>query len=247
MIPKLTKIQVRPDFVDEVYKTLLDAISDGSLAPGVRITQEEIAEQLNVSRSPVLQALRLLKKDGLVCDAPGRGLLITPLNPEWIGHLYQVRGALDMLAARLAAEKKHDIGAELIAAGRKAARGTDVKAMIDADIAFHTAIYRASENPLILETTQLHWVHLRRVMGAVLRSARQRDAIWDEHEAIRKAIAAGDIQLAGQLTEKHAFIARENLISHLGNVLENSVTGRASERAARAPLTKTSALAALGD
>ena len=43
MIPKLTKIPMRQDFVDEVYKTLLDAISDGSLAPGVRITQEEIA------------------------------------------------------------------------------------------------------------------------------------------------------------------------------------------------------------
>jgi DNA-binding GntR family transcriptional regulator len=45
---KLAKIPVRQDFVDEVYKTLLDAISDGSLAPGERITQEQIAEQLNV-------------------------------------------------------------------------------------------------------------------------------------------------------------------------------------------------------
>lgn len=237
MIPQLTKIQERTDFVDEVYKTLLDAISDGSLAPGVRITQEEIAEQLNVSRSPVLQALRLLKKDGLVRDAPGRGLLITPLDPDWIGHLYQVRGALDTLAARLAAEKKCDIGAEVIAAGRKAARGTDVKAMIDADIAFHTAIYRASGNPLILEATQLHWVHLRRVMGAVLRSARQRDAIWDEHEEIRKAIAAGDVKRAGELTEKHAYIARENLITHLAEVLDEPDAPKASKRAGARAVT----------
>lgn len=220
MIPQLTKIPERTDFVDEVYKTLLDAISDGSLAPGVRITQEEIAEQLKVSRSPVLQALRLLKKDGLLCDAPGRGLLIAPLDREWIGHLYQVRGAFDTLAARLAAEKKRDIGADVIAAGRKAARGSDVKAMIDADIAFHTAIYRASGNPLILEATQLHWVHLRRVMGAVLRSAPQPDAIWDEHEEIRQAIAAGDIQRAGELTEKHACVAREKLVSHLAAALD---------------------------
>jgi hypothetical protein len=53
---------------------LLDAISDGSLAPGERITQEDIAEQLAVSRQPVLQALRLLKKDGFVLDAPGASL-----------------------------------------------------------------------------------------------------------------------------------------------------------------------------
>lgn len=231
MIPKLTKIPVRQDFVDEVYKTLLDAISDGSLAPGVRITQEEIAEQLNVSRSPVLQALRLLKKDGLVQDAPGRGILIAPLDPDWIGHLYQIRGALDTLAARLAAEKKHAIGPEVIAAGRKAARGKNVKAMIDADIAFHTAIYRASGNPLIVETTQLHWVHLRRVMGAVLQSSTQRESIWDEHEEIANAIASGDAQLAATLTEKHAYIARESLIAHLGEVLNHQAS------AGRAPAT----------
>ena len=76
----LVKIKARTDYVDEVYKVLLDAISEGSLAPGSRLTQEEIAAQLEVSRSPVLQALRLLKKDGLVLDAPGRGLLVAPLD-----------------------------------------------------------------------------------------------------------------------------------------------------------------------
>src|ERR1700710_672903 len=123
MAAKLLKLQARTDYVDEVYKVLLDAISEGSLAPGARITQEEIAEQLHVSRTPVLQALRLLKKDGLVQDAPGRGVVIAPLDPDWMGNLYQVRGALDVLAARLAAKRKHDIGQDVIAAGRKAARG----------------------------------------------------------------------------------------------------------------------------
>lgn len=201
------------------YKKLLDAISDGSLPPGARITQEEIAEQLNVSRSPVLQALRLLKKDGLVQDAPGRGVEVANMDADWIWHLYQVRGALDSLAARLAAERGCEISKELIAAGRKAARGNDVKAMIDADIAFHSAVYRASGNPLIFETTQLHWVHLRRVMGAVLQSVGQRESIWDEHEAVANAIAAGDAKLAGELSDTHAYIARENLVSHLGDVL----------------------------
>lgn len=232
MIPKLSKIQVRPDLADEVYKTLLDAISDGSLPPGTRITQEEIAEQLNVSRSPVLQALRLLKKDGLLQDAPGRGLLVADMDADWIGHLYQIRGALDNLAARLAAARRYDIGADIIAAGREAARGKDVKAMIDADIAFHNAIYRASGNPLIGESTQLHWVHLRRVMGAVLQSSGQRESIWDEHEAIAKAILAGDAQRAGELSEKHAYIARENLVSHLGKV----VTVRFGDEKLRAAL-----------
>mgnify|MGYP000670945951 CR=1 FL=1 len=71
----LAKLPNRTDYVDAVYRALRDAISDGTLAPGARITQEDLAAQFNVSRSPVLQALRLLKKDGLLEDAPGRGLL----------------------------------------------------------------------------------------------------------------------------------------------------------------------------
>src|SRR6188768_3142201 len=76
----LVQLEAAPDLVDRVYRSLLDAICAGSLAPGQRITQEDIAQQLAVSRQPVLQALRLLKKDGLVQDAPGRGLQVADLD-----------------------------------------------------------------------------------------------------------------------------------------------------------------------
>ena len=58
----LSKIPARTDYVDEVYKALLDAITTGALAPGERVTQDELAEKLNVSRSPILQALRVQAK-----------------------------------------------------------------------------------------------------------------------------------------------------------------------------------------
>jgi DNA-binding GntR family transcriptional regulator len=211
----LAKIPGRTDYVDAVYKTLLDAISAGTLAPGERITQEDLAEKLNVSRSPVLQALRLLKKDGLLEEAPGRGLVVTMLDPIRIGHLYQVRGALDALAARLAAQRRAVIPAVLIERGRKAAAGTDVNALIDADMAFHKAIYEASGNPLIVENAMLHWIHVRRVMGAVLQRQLGRTGIWDEHAAIAKAIQEGDADRAAALSEKHAELARETLMQHL--------------------------------
>ncbi len=211
----LAKIPGRTDYVDAVYKTLLDAISAGTLAPGERITQEDLAEKLNVSRSPVLQALRLLKKDGLLEEAPGRGLVVTMLDPIRIGHLYQVRGALDALAARLAAQNRANIPAMLIERGRKAAAGTDVNALIDADMAFHKAIYEASSNPLIVENAMLHWIHVRRVMGAVLQRQLGRTGIWDEHAAIAKAIQDGDADRAAALSEKHAELARETLMQHL--------------------------------
>ena len=114
MTAHLVKLQAAPDLVDQVYRALLDAISDGSLAPGARLTQEDIAEQLAVSRQPVLQALRLLKKDGLVHDAPGRGVLVAPLDAGWIAQVYEVRGALDALAARLAAERRAVLDPTLI-------------------------------------------------------------------------------------------------------------------------------------
>ena len=216
----LLKLESTPDLVDRVFRSLLDAISDGSLAPGARLTQEEIAAQLAVSRQPVLQALRLLKKDGFVLDAPGRGLLVAPLDAEWIRKVYQVRGALDALAARLAAARRFKIDPALIEQGRKAARGRNVKAMIEADLAFHNAIYAASENPLIEQSAQLHWRHLRRVMGAVLQQARQREAVWDEHEAIARAIAAGDGDRAARLIEDHSRRASDNLAGRLDDVLK---------------------------
>jgi DNA-binding GntR family transcriptional regulator len=220
MAAQLVQLEATPDLVERVYRALGDAISDGSLAPGQRITQEEIAQQLAVSRQPVLQALRLLKRDGFVQDAPGRGLQVSPLDAQWIRNVYQVRGALDALAARLAAQRRFRIDPALLAGGRAAARGDSVAAMIEADLAFHVALYRAAGNPLIEESAQLHWRHLRRVMGAVLQHARQREQVWDEHEAIARAIAAGRGDEAAGLIEEHSRHASDMLGERLQDVLQ---------------------------
>jgi len=218
MAAHLIKIETAPDLVEQVYRSLQDAINDGTLAPGERITQEDIAEKLAVSRQPVLQALRLLKNDGFVQDAPGRGLLVAPLDAESVHHVYQVRTALDSLAARLAAMRRAKLDPALLENGRKASRGRNVKAMIEADIAFHNAIYAASGNPSIEQTAHHQWRHLRRVMGAVLRFSRRREGIWDEHEAIAAAIAAGDGNRAARLIEQHGQRASDNLADQLADM-----------------------------
>ena len=222
---QLASLPTRSDFVETVYNVLVDAIIDGSLAPGERVTQEEIAEQLHVSRSPVLQALRLLKKDGLIEDAPGRGVQVTPLDPEWVGNLYEVRGALDALAARLAAQARVTIDPALIEQGRLVSQSSDLKSILDADIAFHYAIYAASGNALIAENANRYWVHLRRVMGAVHRGSNQRSAIWDEHEAIAEAIARGDADQAVLLTGQHITRAKTNLVNQLKDKLARDSAG----------------------
>ena len=228
MNPQLIKIESSPDLVDQVYRSLLDAISDGSLAPGARIMQEDIAEQLAVSRQPVLQALRLLKKDGFVLDAPGRGVVVAPLDVGWLVHIYQVRSALDALAARLAARARYQVDPKLISQGRAAARANKVKAMMAADVQFHAGIYAASGNPLIAQSAQLHWQHIRRAMGAVLQVSTMRESIWDEHVAIAKAIGKGDENAAEALTRQHGEDASRNLAGLLTSALMRQTQGEFS-------------------
>jgi DNA-binding GntR family transcriptional regulator len=235
MASHLIKIESTPDLVDQVYRSLLDAISGGTLAPGSRITQEEVAEQLAVSRQPVLLALRLLKKDGFVLDAPGRGLLVAPLDSVWLGQVYQIRCALDALAARLAAQAHAVMDPALIRQGRLATRSQDVQAMMAADAAFHNAIYAASGNPLIALSAQLHWQHIRRAMGAVLQVSTMRESIWDEHEAIAQAIQAGDAKRAESLSRQHGEDASHNLARLLASAQPQQATALATQNLSPAP------------
>jgi DNA-binding GntR family transcriptional regulator len=232
MPPALAQLDPPDDLVDQAYRALRDAISEGALAPGQRLTQEQLAAQLAVSRQPVLQALRLLKADRFVEDAPGRGVQVAPLDARWIEEVYAVRSALDAQAARLAARRVRQrldaqerrpglaalaplIDARLIAAGRKAARGRSVYAMIEADLAFHNAIYAAADNPLLAQTAQQHWRHIRRAMGAVLQTSALRGAVWDEHEAIAQAIDSGDAEAAAQLMLGHGDRASQHVTRRL--------------------------------
>jgi DNA-binding FadR family transcriptional regulator len=91
-------------------------------------------------------------------------------------------------------------------------------------VAFHSALYAASGNPLIGQSAQLHWVHLRRVMGAVLQHARQREALWDEHAAIAVAIGRGDAEQATRLVDQHGRQASTNLLARLHDVLDRTDT-----------------------
>ena len=90
--------------IDRAYQQLLEAIADGTLAPGQRIRQAELADSFGVSRQPVSHALHLLKRQGLVEESGGKGLRVVPLDTLRVMQLYQVREVVDGLAARLAAQ-----------------------------------------------------------------------------------------------------------------------------------------------
>src|SRR5258708_35686885 len=113
-----------PNLIDQVYVRILEAIIDRTLPPGHRIRQNELAEKLGVSRQPVSHALHLLHRQGLVAESGRRGFEGTQLDPQRIRQLYEGRGAIDALAARLAPQRAQTDAAgrgHLEAAGR--ARG----------------------------------------------------------------------------------------------------------------------------
>ena len=202
-MPPLERIDGRPELSQQVYQQLLAAICEGRLAPGARVTQEELAESLNVSRQPVHQALRLLKNEGFVVDAGRRGLMVAPLDGASLERLYQVRGVLDGLAARLAAQSGKRLDPGLVARGRKVVAAGKVGAMIEADMHFHQCLYEASGNPLIAQTAGRQLQHIARAMGVALGRPQMPGTVWDEHEAILAAVNAGEAAKAETLARRH--------------------------------------------
>ena len=218
----------QPNLVEQVREAILEEIATGAIEPGARIIQEQIAHGLGVSRQPVQQALALLRNQGVLLDAPGRGLLVAPLDPEHVQHLDDIRAVIEGLAARRAAEQNADraakAGPALIEAGRKAVVAGSVARMIAADMKFHEFIYGLSGNPLIAPALESHLTHTQRVMGEVLmRDERPRD-IWDQHEAILLAIAQGDGESAEMLVRSH--------LTQAAGFMVNRMRGKAGDSAA---------------
>ena len=221
-MPPLMRIAAEPDLTDRVYEQLLEAICSTELTPETIVTQQGLAKLLNVSRQPVLQALRVLKKDGFVVDKGRRGLMIAPINPDVIEQTYQVRSVLDGLAAREAAKRGMKLKSELISDGRQAAADGKISGLIKADLNFHQSIYSLSGNVMIQDSCEFHWKHIRRAMGAVVAQLSNTGLIWDEHEAILMAINRGDAVLAEQLARRHGESAGEALANALDRTTVNN-------------------------
>lgn len=212
-------LQVAPSLVEQVHKAILSEIAAGHLRPGSRIIQEQLAQELGVSRQPVQQALTLLRKEGVLSDAPGRGLQVAPLDLQHVRHMYEVRAVIEGLAFRRAAETNAKLaaarGPALIKAGRAAVSSRSFSDMIAADMAFHDFIYELSGNPLVAPAMETHWTQTQRVMGEVLmRDDKPRD-IWDQHQALLDAVAKGDGDTAERLARQHIQQAADFMILRL--------------------------------
>jgi DNA-binding GntR family transcriptional regulator len=208
----------RAQLVEQVYDRLLQAICRRQLLPGARIGQEDLAEQLAVSRQPISHALQRLKQQGLVRDAGRRGLVVAPIEADYVHALYEVRAALDAVAAARAARRVREAAGRgedghdhrlaearaILERGRAAVAVADKAALADADLAFHGVVNELAGNPVISEIARQQWSHIRRAIDVVLDDPSVHARVWNEHAAILGAIAAGDADRAERLAREHA-------------------------------------------
>lgn len=214
---RIPPISHRASLADEVYERLVEAVCSGRFPPGEVLRQEKLAEDLDVSRQPIIQALGVLRRDGLIEPAGKRGYRVAPVDAALVRHVYQLRAAFDGLAARLAAERSSpDIAARLdgaLADGNVAARCGDIASLVDSDVAFHATLYEISGNPMLFDAAAPIWRQVRRVMVAVLERSHTAATVWAEHAAIADAVKRGDPDAAENLAKAHATHAADRLIA----------------------------------
>jgi len=194
-------------------------IAQGNLRPGTRIIQEQIADELGVSRQPVQQALLLLRNQGVLADAPGRGLIVAPLGMNYVRHMYDLREVIEGLAFRRAAELNSEqakkLGPLLIRKGRDGEASGSVAEMIAADLQFHKLIHDLSKNALIAPMMEAQWTCTQRVMGEALMGDGSSRDIWTQHEVMLEAVMAADGDRAEELARQHILQAAAVVIDRL--------------------------------
>ncbi|MEM9135565.1 MAG: GntR family transcriptional regulator [Actinomycetota bacterium] len=199
---------------DEIRSMILR----GDLGPGDRLQEVALAAELGVSRNPVREAIRALEVIGLVDVVPRVGASVASFDREDLGHLLEIRAAVESLAAELAAGRRDaDDLVEIdrcLSEGRGASEAGDLTTAADWHHRFHRTVERASRNPQ-LATTLTPLRQRTEVVFSMLGSSRQ-VVSWEQHQRIRDAIADGNVEAAGLATRAHLRSVAEALIAGAG-------------------------------
>ena len=188
----------RTTLAHHVCEQIVDAIAIGAITSGQRLTESELAQELEVSRVPVREAMSSLRSQGILVDAPQRGLQVAQFDQTWADTLYHVRLALETSCAELVAAKLRDRPecADHIEAAldglRSAVRLGSPGDMNRADIAFHDALYRLAASPLLGAMWEGIARHVLIVFPPQIASVMAPDDMVAEHQAYFEELLAGD-------------------------------------------------------
>jgi DNA-binding GntR family transcriptional regulator len=190
---------------DFVYESLRDAISDGRIAVGERVREEEIARNLGVSRTPVREALQRLHQRGVLVFGAGRGLVVAQLSHNQVLQLYAMREILEGSAARFAAQ--HATAADVAILYRLQKELADAKPdpllLVTLNRRFHHAIYEAAHNQYLMQTLDMLHESFALLHNATFRVPTRRAESDEEHRRIVLAIEKRDPDAAEEAAREH--------------------------------------------
>ena len=210
-MPERSQLRIKLDSFrplgDMVYESLREAIITQMLKPGERLMEIELADEMGVSRTPVREAIRKLESEGYVVMIPRRGAYVAGLSIKDVNEVFEIRGALEGLAAELAAarataeeieEMEKNLAQEAVHF-----ESSDLLKTIEVDTRFHELIYKASRNGKLLGMIRDLREQVQRFRTTTLAVPGRLKFALDEHRKIVEAIASRDAVLARRAAVEH--------------------------------------------
>ncbi len=220
--PALQPLQAPRSLAEDAADRIREQILAGGFRQGEHLVEARIAEQLNVSRGPVREALKLLRAEGLVEEEPRRGTFVARLDGADVREIYQVRAAVEGQAAKILASSRPAAELEemrsFAAAIDRAIAAGDVAEVSRADLAFHEALCRLSGNARLAEVFNRYVPVLRGLLRLDERVYASLDEIAHQHRPLLDAIERGDATLASRLFEEHSEQAGDLIAGYIGSL-----------------------------
>jgi DNA-binding GntR family transcriptional regulator len=204
---------------DDVVELLRHRIYSGEYPLGSPLRQEQLAEEFGVSRTPLREAFRTLRREGLLQESK-QGVRVMSLDLAKVHDAYMLREVLDGLTARLAAERPTpELAAALDAQldrQRNAVGAEDLATYTEANVAFHSAIWEATRNEFVLAESHILRITAQMFVPTALVPRTLAAEAVDAHQAIADAIRAGDGERAEQLARAHIRHTIDALAERIG-------------------------------
>jgi len=183
-------------------------ILNGSLKPGERIVEGKWAAKFGVAQASIREAINMLAQEGFVTKAPGRSARVIHLSEADVASIYQLRGAIEGLAARLAAQSRRDLNVlqAMLDSMRESARTGDREHLIDCDLLYHLALCEISHNPYLIEHARRILVPLFAFVRMRVSASGQSTSAWEKdleaHQKIIDLIREGESDVAEQYVKR---------------------------------------------
>lgn len=201
---------------DVVFNTLRDAILTGKLLPGERLMENQLADKLGVSRTPVREALRMLELEHLVELVPRKGAQVLDMSEKDIVDILEVRSALEGLATSLACKKMSRDDLQRLKAQEadfeQAVAERDVERFVEIDETFHDAIFEATENTKLIQMFKNLRIQLYRYRMAHAKQDMAMSTIVAHHRSIIRAIENRDAEEGSTIAHSHIKFQTESIL-----------------------------------